>query len=269
MGKIIEIQDLTFSHGEYEIFHKLSLSIDENTIYTVLGKTGSGKSTLARILVGLEETHDYIKICDLYLNPKNLKSIQDMTAILFENSEVTFVTNTVLEEISFPLQELGYSKKEIDKEVKLISKDFLVEPLLFRNVHGLSAGEKQLVALAAHLIAKPKLLVLDEALSMLDKCTKMRIWEMLKQYQQKNKMTILHFTDDSEDIVEGTDVLILSDGKVILQGDINTALQSEKQFIANQLELPFIADLSNKLRYYNTIPSIETDLEKLVDAIWK
>ena len=92
---------------------------------------------------------------------------------------------------------------------------------------------------------------------------------MLKQYQQKNKMTILHFTDDSEDIVEGTDVLILSDGKVILQGDINTALQSEKQFTANQLDLPFVADLSNKLRYYNTIPSVETDLEKLVDVIWK
>ena len=64
-------------------------------------------------------------------------------------------------------------------------------------------------------------------------------------------------------------MLILSDGKVILQGDINTALQSEKQFTANQLDLPFVADLSNKLRYYNTIPSVETDLEKLVDVIWK
>ena len=56
---------------------------------------------------------------------------------------------------------------------------------------------------------------------------------------------------------------------MILQGDINTALQSEKQFTANQLDLPFVADLSNKLRYYNTIPSVETDLEKLVDVIWK
>lgn len=269
MGKIVEIQNLTFSYGEDVVFNKLSLTIPEHAVYTVLGKTGSGKSTLARILLGLEETHEYIKIHDLYLNPKNISEIRNSSGILYENPEQEFVTDKVEEEISYSFQKLGYSREKIKEEIDTLSRNFGIGHLLSRNLQQLSAGEKQLVALVAQLASKPKLLILDESLSMIDRNTKKKVWEEIRKYQHENNMTIIHFTDDVEDVLEGSDVLILSEGKVILQSDVKTALQSEKAFTDNQLELPFIANLANKLRYYNTIPSVEINLEQLVDSIWK
>ncbi len=269
MGKIVEIQNLTLSYGEHVIFDELSLQIPENSFYTVLGKTGSGKSTLARVLMGLEEIHTYVKVHGLYLNPKNMGKIRSQSQILFENPEPEFITNNVLEEIAFPLQSLEYANETIEKEIDVVSKECHIKHLLSRDPHQLSAGEKQLVALAAALVTKPKLLILDEALSMIDRETKKSIWQVLKKYQKENNMTILHFTDYSEDILEGTDVLILSEGKIVYQGNVEVALQSEKIFTENQLELPFLANLSNKLRYYGTISSVEINLEKLVDALWK
>lgn len=269
MGKIVEIQNLTFAYNSHVIFNELSLNISEGSFYTILGKTGSGKSTLARILMGLEETHDYIKIHDLYLNPKNMEEIRQKTNIVYENPELEFVTDSVFEELAFSLQSLGYSEDEIKKKINLVSEDFSINHLLSRNPHKLSAGEKELISLAVNVITSPKLLILDEALSMIDKKTKKRIWEVLRKYQQEMNMTILHFTDYPEDILEGTNIVILADGKVALQENIFASLQSEKAFTNNQLELPFLVNLSNKLRYYGTIPALETDIEQLVDAIWK
>lgn len=269
MGKIIEIQNLTFSYGNSVIFNDLSLEVSEGTICTVLGSTGSGKSSLARILMGLEDAHGYIKIHGLYLNPKNIQEIRTKTGILYENPELEFITEKVGEEISFSFKNLGYSKDKIKEETKKISQDFYIEHLLSRNIYQLSAGEKQLVALVAQLASRPKMLVLDEALSMLDKVLKKKVWNQLKKYQQEQAMTIIHFTDDSEDALEGTNVLILSEGKIVLQGDKKEVFQSEKVFTTNQLELPFFANLSSKLQYYNTITSPQIELEQLVNAIWK
>lgn len=269
MGKMIEIQNLTFSYGSSVILDGLSLEVLENTICTVLGSTGSGKSTLARILMGLEDVHGYVKVHNLYLNPKNIHEIRMNTGILYENPEAEFITEKVEDEITFALESIGYSKDKIKTQIKRISQDFYIEHLLSRSITTLSAGEKQLVALVAQLASEPKLLILDEAISMLDKVRKKKVWQQLRNYQQEHKMTILHFTDDSEETLEGTDILILSEGKIVLQGDKKIVLQSEKVFTANQLELPFLADLSNKLCYYKTIFSTQIELEQLVDEIWK
>lgn len=269
MGKSVEIQNVTFSYGDNIIFKDLSLAIKEKTFCTILGKTGCGKSTLAHILGGLEETHGYIKIDGLFLNPKNMDTIRSKTALLLENPESQFVTDNVFDEITFSLQNFHYSISEIEQKINKISHDFDVEYLLSRRLQQLSAGEKQLIQFVVALCSSPKLLILDEALSMIDRNRKKKIWSSLKTYQKENNMTILHFTDDVEDVMVGTEFIILSEGKVLLQSSIQDILHYEKVFIANQLELPFLVDLANKLRYYNTISSVEIKLEQLVNEIWK
>ncbi len=268
MGKIVEIKDLTFSYGEHVLFNGLSLAIQEKSICTVIGKTGSGKSTLARILMKLEEVSGYIKIDGLFLNPKNEDTIRNRVKFLSENSSSGFITDNVLDEFYFYMQS-SLNNLEKEKIIHTISHEFSIEHLLPRKLSQLSAGEKQLISLVVALSSKPRLLILDEALSMIDYNTKKNIWKLLKKYQLENNMTILHFTDCVEDILEGTEIVVLAEGKISLQEETDSALQSDKLFTSNQLEVPFLVDLSNKLRYYNVIASVNTCLEKLVDDIWK
>lgn len=269
MEKIVEIQNLSFSYGEKEIFKNLSLTISYGTISTIIGPIGSGKSTLARILIGLEPTHDYIKVDGLYLNPKNTLEIQEKIGFAFENPEMDFVANSVLEELSFPLQNKKYEKDEILKEVQKVSSLFQLDNLLSRNPYQLSGGEKQILQLAVALIKKPKMLILDDALIMIDPVTKKEIWKILKQYNREENLTIIHFSSDTEEILEGDQAILLADGKVIASKKIRSLLQCEKEFTIHHLTLPFIADLSNKLQYYKVISNIQINQEKLVEMLWK
>lgn len=269
MSKIVEMKEISFSHGNISVFHNLSLNIQKGTFNTILGSSGSGKSTLARILCGLEPAKGYIKICDLFLNPKNMAEIYAKVAIASEQSLSQIVGNTVLEEISFYLQSLNFRPSEVKKNAEKIAVKFGVPTLLLKDPKKLSMGEKQIVVLMSCLIRNPKILLLDDALSMVDNVEKKKIFRILKEYMRRTGMTILHFTNNSEDMLEGTDVIVLSNGSVVLHKKIEESLQFEKVFSSNHLELPFIYDLSNKLRYYKVIDENYVSEKSLVNALWK
>lgn len=269
MEKIVEVKNLDFSYGDISIFKDFSLDIEKGAFYTILGSTGSGKSTLCRLLFGLEPVYGYMKIFNLYSNPKNHNEIQRRIGYISNYSFYQMVADTVYQELSFPLQELNYRTSVIDKKVQAISSELGITELLHRNPKELSIGEKQLVALASCLIRKIELLILDDALSMLDNKRKKKIFSILKKYQKKNNLTILHFSSNVEDILEGSSVIILSEGKVALKETLTDSLHSEKIFLSNHLTLPFLPDLSNKLRYYKIIQDCYVDELKLVDALWK
>lgn len=268
MKKIIEIKDLSFNYGERVIYDNFSLEIEEGTFYTILGSNGSGKSTLAKILVGLEPSHDFIKIDGLFLNSKNIDQIRTIISVVFENPDSQFITESVEEELAFTLENLGYSKEEIIKKVKRLTQTLDIIHLLGRNPHELSGGEKQLVAFAAALISEPKILILDEALVMVDSNIKNKIFEILEDYHKKG-LTILNITHDSEEAMLGTNILILNNGKVILNKKIKEAFENEKEFKDGLMDLPFIIDLSTKLKYYGVISKLFYEKKKLVNSIWK
>jgi len=268
MRKIIEIKDLTFSYGEYGVFENFSLEINEGSFYTVLGPNGSGKSTLARILVGLEPVQGEIIIDDLMLNLKNIEEIRRRIGIVFENPNSQFITETVSEELAFPLENLNYNPEEIIDRVANISLKFGITELLESNPQELSGGEKQLVALASALIYEPKILILDEALGMIDSMYRSKVFDILSTYHKKG-LTILNITHDSEECLYGTDILILNSGKNVLQQPLKKALGNEKIFTSSLMELPFIVDLSTKLNYYKVVNKLAFDKKKLVNDLWK
>jgi len=268
MGKIIEIKDLTFSYGNHNLYENFSLEITEGSFYTVLGPNGSGKSTLARILVGLEPVDTEIIIDGLILNLKNMEEIRRKIGIVFENPNSQFITESVSEELAFPLENLNYHPEDIINRVANISLEFGITELLDRNPSELSGGEKQLVALASALIYEPKILILDEALVMIDGVYRNRVFDILSSYH-KNGLTILNITHDSEETLYGTDILILNEGTKVLQSPLKQALKNEKIFTSNLMELPFIVDLSTKLNYYKVVNKIAFNKEKLVTYLWK
>ena len=98
---------------------------------------------------------------------------------------------------------------------------------------------------------------------------KQKCFKLLKKINRETKTTIIYLISDVENVVYGKEIAILANKKIIKQGPIKEILTDEKSFkIANQ-KLPFMADLSLKLKYYNLIDGLILEESKMVDTLWK
>ncbi len=268
---MIEIKDLIYQYEKDStnyIFNRFSLILKKGSFTTLVGPIGSGKSTLIKILLGLIKVNGYIKIGDFVLCSKNVKQIRTQIGVVFEDPDQVFVAETVMDEIAFALENQNKSKKEIWNKVDDIATCLGIKHLLECDPHTLSEGEKRLVSLASALVIEPQILILDEALSMLDEISKRKIFRILKDCNQKG-VTILNATHDLNESLYGNEILLLQNGKIILQGTKEEVLKQESKIKKAGLELPFLADLSIRLMYYGVLDHIILDMNEMVDAIWK
>lgn len=268
---MIEIKDLSYQYEKNSsnyLFNKLSLTIEKGSFTTLVGPIGSGKSTLIKILLGIIKVDSYIKIDDLILCPSNLKQIRTKIGVVFENPDEIFVAETVMDEIAFSLENQNKSKKEIWKKVEEVATSLGIQSLLECDPHNLSEGEKRLVSLASALMTEPQIIILDEALSMLDELSKRKMFGILKEYNQKG-ITILNITHDLNESLYGKKIILLQNGKIILQGEKEEVLKQESKLKKAGLELPFLADLSIRLMYYGILDHMILDMNEMVNAIWK
>lgn len=269
MEEIIKIDNINFSYGEHKIFKNFSLNINRGTYTTIIGPNGSGKSTLVRIILGLMKTDGNIIINGLELNHKNIKAIISKVGVVFENPDNQFVAETVMDDIAFSLENMQVDPKIIKGKVKEISELIGIQDILEREPHTLSGGEKQLVALASALIIEPDILILDEALTMLDMDDRNKIYNILNKVNIEKNITILNVTHDIDEVLFGNDIIVLDEGNIILNGSKELVLQEEKTFNKLGLTLPFMAELSIKLRYYGLVDHLIFDMDEMVDELWK
>lgn len=265
MENIIKIANLNFKYGDKIIFKDFNLNIKKNTFTTILGPNGSGKSTLVKILLGLEEKDGIVEINGIELNKKNINEIRKQIGVVFENPDSQFVAETVMDDIAFSLENLNYPKKEIRNKIKEISKLLEIEQILQKEPHSLSGGEKQLVSLASALVIEPKILILDEALNMIDNHIKEKLLKNLIDLD----ITIIMITHDSEDAMYSDEIIVLDNGNLILKGPKELVFQEEEIFKKLGLEIPFMIDLSKKLMFYGLIDNIIYDMDEMVNTLWK
>lgn len=269
MDNIIAIKNLNFSYGDKVIFKDFNLDIEKGKFIHIVGSNGSGKSTLVKVLVGLLKPEGYINIYRMNLCEDNLMDIRRNVGVVFENPENTFVAETVLDEIVFPLENLDYAKSTIKKKIDKVLEYLPIEELLEKNPHYLSGGEKQLIGLASALITEPKILILDDAISMLDGITKNKILKLLKRLNNEKKITIINVTHDMEETTYGDEIVVLDKGKLVLSGDKLEVYKEEKKLKRLGLDLPFMVDLSNKLSYYGLVDKTILDMNEMVNHLWK
>lgn len=269
MDNIIIIKDLIFKYDNKFIFNRFSLDIKDGSWTTLVGPNGGGKSTLVKILLGLLKTESYINIDKDILSYENIRQIRSKIGIVFENPDNCFVAETVMDEIAFSLENLEYSKKEIRKKIMEVSEYLGIVDCLEKDPHMLSGGQKQMVLLASALALDPKILILDEALTRIDNNDKVQVLKTLKKIYQDKKMTIINVTHDMEEAVYGDDIIVIDEGKLILKGPKELILKEEKIFRELGLELPFMAQLSIKLQYYDLIDDMILDMDELVNKLWK
>lgn len=269
MKNIIELKNINFKYGDKELFKDLNLEIETGSFTTIIGTNGSGKSTLIRIILGLLVADGEIKINNLVLNHKNIKKIISKIGVVLENPDDQFVAETVMDDIAFSLENMNINKKEIKERIDKIAKFIGIEDILECEPHSLSGGQKQLVALASALVTDPDILILDEALTMIDLDVREKIYKILDQVNKINKITILNVTHDMDEILYGDNLIVIDNGNIVLNGPKEYVLLEEKTFNKLGLKLPFVVELSTKLQYYGLTEHLIFDMEELVDIIWK
>jgi len=195
---ILEIKNLSHSYGETnQIIQNINLEIEKLDRVAILGPSGCGKSTLLRLIAGLEKPNlgqiiidETVVSTEKFIVPPEKRKIG-----LVVQEKALFPHLSVYDNIGFGI------KKNIDK--KTITNDLLellkIDSLKNKYPHEISGGEQQRVALARSLAPNPKLLMLDEPFSALDKDLKGVLYEEISQVFSERGSTILLVTHDSQE----------------------------------------------------------------------
>lgn len=267
MDNMILIDNLSFKYDSY-VFNDLSLSISKGSFTSILGNNGSGKSTLVKILLGLLKYDGDILIDGEDLKT-NVKGIREIIGVVFENPESCLIYDNVFDNLSFPLENLNITRETIFSEINNLSMFLGINHLLSCNYHDLSGGEKQLVCLGCALITKPKLIILDEAFSMVDEFYKTKIFDILIKINKEYNTTILNITHDIEETIYSDKIILIDKGNIILNSNKEDVYNQDKILTKFGYRLPFMVDLSKRLSYYGLVENIVYDVDEMIDILWK
>lgn len=264
MKDIIKIKNLNYKNFDNKLFNNFELNIEESDFMSIIGPNNAGKTTLIKILSGLKKYEGTILIDNKELK-ENKKEIRKIISIVFDNPETQFIMDTVYNDIYLTAK----NKKidNIDGEINKISKILKIENILNKSPQHLSGGEKQKVVLASALLGNPKILILDEALSMIDPISKKEIYEYLIKLNNEGT-TIINISSDIEDTLYSKNILILNNGTIESLDTKENTYNKENIFKKLQMELPFIIELSKKLSYYNLVNKDYYNEEELINKLW-
>lgn len=261
---MIKIEGVSFSYNRRDdALTDVSLNIEKGSWTSILGHNGSGKSTLTKLMVGLlSPSKGSILIDDLMLNDQNLSKIRKKIGIVFQNPDNQFVGVTVKHDIAFGLENQCISHDEMEQKIMQYAKLVNMEDFLDKEPHQLSGGQKQRVAIAGALAMEQDILILDEATSMLDPEGTLEIIELIKHLNKHFHKTIITITHDLSFAAQSDHLVVLKDGKVILEGLPKDVFKEEELLKSSHLELPF------ELALYNEMTKQKPEDKKLLEALW-
>lgn len=267
--KILEIKNLQFSYPNKQVFKNLNLTIEEKTITTIVGNNKSGKTTLIKLICGLLDSNDSIIAGYTYIDSKRIYDNSKLFGVVFSNTNNKFLFTDVYKEMAFPLENLNYSKYDIEKRIITIAKEFGNTKILDKKTDDLTNSEKQELLIMIALLHEPKILLLDNSFSMMDKNRTQKIIKILKNYTEKKNLTVILTTTNLEHIINSDYTYILNKGNIVMEGKPNSILKEDTILNRAGLELPFMIDLSLKLEFYELINEEYTDMDRLVNTLWK
>ena len=216
----IAFNQVNFKYGQEKIFDNLSFNIDGKKTVAIVGATGSGKSTLAYLLPRLYEVESgTIEIDGVNINDLKLNELRSNVSLAFEESFL--FSNSARENIALGL---GDASQEEVEEAALTARahEFIsllpesYETKVGERGYGLSGGQRQRIALARAILRKPRILILDDALSAVDASTEEEIRSELKSVM--NNMTTLIITNRAPTIELCDEVVFIENGTVKAQG---------------------------------------------------
>ncbi|MRX51097.1 ATP-binding cassette domain-containing protein [Paracoccus sp. S-4012] len=210
---MIEFRDVHKHYADYHALRGISATIREGEFFSLLGPSGCGKTTLLRTIAGFEDISSGAVLIDgrdMAQVPANVRP----TNMVFQSYAI-FPHLTVAQNVGFGLRRDRRGRMEKDRAVAEALEMVGLGGYGARAAHALSGGQRQRVALARALILKPKVLLLDEPLSALDRKMREQMQVELIKLQRQVGITFVLVTHDQEE------ALVMSDRiAVMFEGEI-------------------------------------------------
>ena len=200
MGQVISIQNATIFQREKMVLKDVNLSLSENEIVYIIGKTGTGKSSLLKMLygeIGLNEGIGTVVGFDLkQLKKSDVPMLRRKIGIVFQDFQL-LTDRSVGDNLRFVLKATGWNDKaQIEQRVSEVLAIVGLENKINIMPYALSGGEQQRITIARALLNKPELILADEPTGNLDPETSEEIMRVLMTIAEEQKTAVLMATHD-------------------------------------------------------------------------
>ena len=243
MEPMIQVENLckrfSTKSGTVEAARNISFSIEKGEIFGIIGLSGAGKSTLVRCLNLLERpTSGTIRIKGknlMELPERKLRKERQNIGMIFQHFNL-LMQRTALDNVCFPMEIVGISKKEARKKALEYLKIVGLEEKALSYPSQLSGGQKQRVAIARVLASDPEILLCDEATSALDPQTTKSILELIRKINKEYGITVVVITHEMSVVQEICNrVAVLERGVLVESGTVEELFRSPKTEAARRL----------------------------------
>lgn len=248
----------------------ISLNVKKGEFVAVIGHNGSGKSTLAKHFNAiLLPTAGTVKVKDMDTKDENLLlNIRQTAGMVFQNPDNQIVATIVEEDVAFGPENLGVPPAEIRKRVDESLKTVNMEEYAHHGPHLLSGGQKQRVAIAGVLAMRPECIIFDEPTAMLDPSGRKEVISTIKKLNREEGITIVLITHYMEEAVDADRVVVMDDGRVVLEGSPKKVFSQVKQLKKLGLDVPQMTELAYELRCSGIeIPEDILTIDEMVEAL--
>jgi energy-coupling factor transport system ATP-binding protein len=272
---IVQLRNVSFAYSrgtntEVEIIKNVSLDVHAGQWLSIVGPNGSGKSTLSKLINGLlRASQGSIVINGRELVSDSMREVRQLIGFIFQNPDNQFIGNTVLEDMVFGLENNCLTRKEMDERVTRYADKLNISELLHRHPSELSGGQKQRAAIAAVLAMEPRIVIFDEATSMLDEGAKQSMIELMQVMHASGQYTLISITHDMDEIIASDRVVAMKEGAIIADGLPINILQQDEIIEACRLKPPFYIQLCQELRKRQIDVDIHLNERDLVNNLWQ
>lgn len=247
---MIECRGVSFSYdGAVPALDGVDLNIEDGEFFCILGGNGSGKSTFAKHLNALlQPDTGTVRIDGMDASdPELVYDIRSTAGMVFQNPDDQLVATLVEDDVAFGPENLGVPSAQIAQRVRDVLKAVGLVGFERHETHALSGGQKQRVALAGVLAMEPRVLILDEASSMLDPRGRKGLMKACRALHARG-MTIVMITHFMEEAAEADRVAVFQAGRVAMLGAPEEILTRADELAQLNLDMPESCRLGMALR---------------------
>ena len=242
--------------GGIQALKKFSVSVSEGEFVAVLGENGSGKSTFAKLLNGLLlPTEGRVLVEELDTKTASMSQLASLVGHVFQNPDHQIFAETVWNEVAFGPQNMGCPLEECQQRVAAALEAVGLCGAGEQDPFSLTKGERQRVAVASVLAARPRILIFDEPTTGLDAEESRRMMEMIKQFNRQGH-TIIMITHTMWLAAEyATRCLLMKDGQLIGDGPTRGIFSDSALVESASLEVPALSRFTQ--RWGHTLLTVE------------